>query len=276
MTRREMLIEQYEDALFALLMDEVAEAEGEEALRLSEQLRSDPTAEVPELTQKRCERVIRSAFARQGMRRVGRTTGRVLQKVCVAATLCALLFTTAFAAVEDFRVATLNALIEVFDDRTQITFSGVQGGTEKSVQEGTEAQATVYAIQEYGIGLEWLPEDYELKTGWSIPGERGLIFRKHAESELSVVFTEFNEGWGYSFDTEKCTEKPVTVQGHVGTLYTKTEEGLRQSFGNMPQIWSEQTVVWLDHEGQIIGHISALNLTEEEILRLAEGAHATG
>ena len=29
MTRREMLMEQYEDALFALIMDEVAEVEGQ-------------------------------------------------------------------------------------------------------------------------------------------------------------------------------------------------------------------------------------------------------
>ena len=32
MTRREMLMDRYEDALFALLMNEVAEAEGRKAL----------------------------------------------------------------------------------------------------------------------------------------------------------------------------------------------------------------------------------------------------
>ena len=32
MTRREMLLEQYEDALFALMMDEVAAVEGQKAL----------------------------------------------------------------------------------------------------------------------------------------------------------------------------------------------------------------------------------------------------
>ena len=44
MTKREQLIEQYEDALFALLMDSVAEEEGKQALELNERLKADPAA----------------------------------------------------------------------------------------------------------------------------------------------------------------------------------------------------------------------------------------
>ena len=47
MTDHERLREQYVDALFALLMEGVAESEGEEALRLNEELKKDPNAEVP-------------------------------------------------------------------------------------------------------------------------------------------------------------------------------------------------------------------------------------
>ena len=47
MTKREQLIEQYEDALFALLMDSVAEEEGKKAIELNERLKADPEAEVP-------------------------------------------------------------------------------------------------------------------------------------------------------------------------------------------------------------------------------------
>ena len=59
MTDHERLREQYEDALFALLMEGVAESEGEEALRLNEELKKDPNAEVPKDVQKRCEKTIR-------------------------------------------------------------------------------------------------------------------------------------------------------------------------------------------------------------------------
>lgn len=59
MTDHEGLMEQYEDALFALLMEGVAEAEGEKALLLNEELKKDPNAEVPEAVRKRCEKTIR-------------------------------------------------------------------------------------------------------------------------------------------------------------------------------------------------------------------------
>ena len=58
MANRETRKEQYEDALFALLMDEMAQEDGKELLRLNEQLKQDPGAAVPEAVQRRCERVI--------------------------------------------------------------------------------------------------------------------------------------------------------------------------------------------------------------------------
>ena len=54
MTNHERLTEQYEDALFALLMDSVAEEEGKQALELNERLKADPAAEVPESARRRC------------------------------------------------------------------------------------------------------------------------------------------------------------------------------------------------------------------------------
>ena len=126
MTDHERLREQYEDALFALLMEGVAESEGEEALRLNEELKKDPNAEVPKDVQKRCEKTIRSAFAQKQLRATGRTAARWLTKVAVVAVLGGLMFTAAFALSEDVRVATLNALIQVMDDRTEITFEGIQ------------------------------------------------------------------------------------------------------------------------------------------------------
>ncbi len=41
MTNHERLTEQYEDALFALLADSVAEEEGKQALELNERLKAD-------------------------------------------------------------------------------------------------------------------------------------------------------------------------------------------------------------------------------------------
>ena len=65
MTKREQLIEQYEDALFALLMDSVAEEEGKKAIELNERLKADPEAEVPAEVRRRCEKLIRHEFNRK-------------------------------------------------------------------------------------------------------------------------------------------------------------------------------------------------------------------
>lgn len=54
MTNHERLTEQYEDALFALLMDSVAEEEGKKAIELNERLKADPEAEVPAEVRRRC------------------------------------------------------------------------------------------------------------------------------------------------------------------------------------------------------------------------------
>ena len=47
MNKNEQLHEQYEDALFALLMNEVAEANGNELMQKNEELLADPDAAVP-------------------------------------------------------------------------------------------------------------------------------------------------------------------------------------------------------------------------------------
>ena len=51
MTQNKQLLENYEDAVFAILMDAVAEQEGEKGLQLMEELERDPSAQVPERLQ---------------------------------------------------------------------------------------------------------------------------------------------------------------------------------------------------------------------------------
>lgn len=50
MSRYEQLLEDYEDAYFALLMDKVAKQEGERLEQLNQELIEDPNFEVPKTT----------------------------------------------------------------------------------------------------------------------------------------------------------------------------------------------------------------------------------
>ena len=54
MTRHERLLENYEDAYFALLMEDVAQMENARLDRFNTELQNDPHAAVPEELTKRC------------------------------------------------------------------------------------------------------------------------------------------------------------------------------------------------------------------------------
>lgn len=115
MTMREELQEAYEDAMFALLMDYVAESEGKKALEENRALQEDPDAEVPQEVRRACLKEINRAFRKKSARSVGRITMKVINKVALVALLGTLLFSTAFAVSPEFRVGTLNMLIDTIN-----------------------------------------------------------------------------------------------------------------------------------------------------------------
>lgn len=278
MKNREQLWEDYEEARFALLMDALAEAEGEEALRLSEALNRDPEGALPPEVDRRCEAVIRGAFVQRRLHATGRTAVRWLTKVLVAATLVAFMFAAAFALSEDVRVATLNAVIEVMDDRTQITFEGAggdAGGTAAPPAEGTAAEDGLE--YHYNIALEWVPEGYELEGGSEADG--GMVnYLSPVDGLLAVSVIPYSENSVLNLNTEGCTKREITVQGHPATLYVTGEEMLQKAYheNGLTNIWSEMMIYWIDENNRVIVQIDATNLTEEEMIRLAEGFHWGG
>ena len=63
MTRQELLVEQYEDALFALIMDKVAEVEGQKAIEENQRLKASGEVVIPEELNRRCKQTIRCKTA---------------------------------------------------------------------------------------------------------------------------------------------------------------------------------------------------------------------
>ncbi len=276
MTNRETRKEQYEDALFALLMDEMAQEDGEELLRLNEQLKQDPGAAVPEAVQRRCEKVIGTAFSRRQFRATGRRTARWLSRLLLAAILGVLLFTAAFAVSEDVRVATLNAVLEVMDDRTRITFeenpSGA-GQADTANQDDTAADLEYH----YNIALEWIPEGFELESGDF--EENGtcdfIIYRSPQDGMINVSVTPHSPGLVSNINTEGYTKQDITVNGHPANLYTTNDDMLEMRYhqNGFPNIWSDLMIFWMDQDAGANVQINATNLTEEEMICLAEGIH---
>lgn len=253
----------------------MAEAEGEEALRLNEELNKDPNAEVPEAVRKRCEKTIRAAFAKKRHRTARRTVSRWLTKAAVVAALSGLLFTAAFALSEDVRVATLNILIEVMDDRTMITFEG------DSSEHAENTSKIIPGLEyHYNIALEWIPDGFKLEDGdFKENGTSDyVIYSSPKDGMINVSVTPHSDGLVSSLNTEDCTKQEVTVNGHPATLYTTNEDMLeiRYHQNGFPNIWSDMMIFWVDQDAQANVQINATNLTEDEMICLAEGVHWSG
>lgn len=227
MTRREQLREQYEDALFALLMDDFAWREGERLLEENERLKNDPGAAVPEDVMKRCRKVINQEFAKKTVSKAGRISWNVFKRIAIAACVSVLLFSVAFAASETVRVNTLNLLIDVCDRYTDYRFGG----------DTDEADTTGFS----GYEVEWLPEGMTL-TDQNIKSGNLCYVRKTYRGPngeyLNIILDTLGEAGVLSVNTEDAAVEDITVNGWDASLITKDGFQLVIPFPETTQILS--------------------------------------
>ena len=247
MTRKERLREQYEDALFALIMEEAAEAEGQKALEENRQLRDSGELAIPDGLRQRCHRAIAKGFAGQELRRVGRGVSRVVTKVALVALVGMLLLTTVFAASEDFRVKTLNLALEIFEDHTEITLTP---------DESIIASSVDSVVPQLTAG--WLPDGFALVE----EGENSAMAWKEFQNEeagTQISITVFNLRTGrMSVDTEDAEMLPVQINGADAFIINDTEDEIIQI------IWQE------DAASEWLIYVVGMGVSEEMLMKTAE------
>ena len=86
-----------EEALFVLLMEQVARQQDLQARQLGRALEEDPESALSPALQQRCMQTLRRGFRRRDRQAAGRTTRRVLSRVAVAVLAAVLCLTAAFA-----------------------------------------------------------------------------------------------------------------------------------------------------------------------------------
>lgn len=257
MTRTDQIAWQYEDALFALMMQDVVEHEGAQILRQVKALELDPAAAVPELVNTRMEQSIHSFFARKKAKRFSRQMRSTARKLAVAALVSSFLLTSAFAYSEEFRVGALNLMIDVFDQGTQITFRSSQ------------SQHATMNRQENSL-TDGIPVGYDETMEYSDSDTKFIALENEIGAVIEIDMQVYREGVVY-IDTEDCIQKACTVDGKPATLYVKSEEAVRERHVQNAQIKSDITLLWFDDTVQTMTTIRATNLDEEEIIRIAEG-----
>ena len=242
MTRREMLMEEYENALFALLMDEVAESEGRKAIEENERLKERGEPVISDTSRQRCMKTIARKTTQQDVKRYGRAASRVITKVAVAVLVAMLLFTTAFASSEDFRIKTLNFVIDTFDDRTKL-----------SLVSGEALDVSQTAVPEITVG--WLPEGFVLTDEGRTDASAWCQYEESGGAMVSVLLMELTAG-GVNFDTETAEMVVITVQN--------TEAYIIQDLEVTQILWR------LTEKADWLCTVTGRNIDVESLLEIAE------
>lgn len=232
MTRREKLQENFEDALFALLMEEVAEQEGQRLLEENERLKRDPENAVPPEVDWRCLKTIKWAFAKTQRRAAGHTAYRVFRQAAMVAVVGMLLFATAFAAFPEIRVKTLNLLIEVSDVATSMTMEETSESPEGPNFPAEGNSMTSGGILQ-GYQIPVVPEGFALVD--SRNGKVSSSLRYENEDGAMIIFDIVAaEGTTHNVDTEDAEVTPITIHGYEG-LFIEEDDRITITWGDTDQ-----------------------------------------
>ena len=228
MTQKEQLWEQYEDAVFAILMDAVAEQEGKRGLQLMEELEHDPSAQVPEEVQKRAEKTIRKAFAAKNREPVKRFTFKVVQRIAVAVLVVVITTACAFAAFPEVRANVLNTIIRTFEDHTEFDFAAPE--TEKVTSSN------------YAMKVNWIPEGFQ-QVGKN-ETYSSISYTYEGPNGEHLYLSETTVDGGPMFvDTENAEVSQIDINGNDATLIVKDSDDWMSMVFAVPE---KRVAIYLD------------------------------
>ncbi len=195
MADQKQLQENYENALFALLMNEVATAEGKQAIERNKQLQQGSGAQLPEGMERRNLKVIRAHFTKKKAKAAGRYAVKGLGRLMMAVGIITVLFTTAFAASETVRANTLNLVIRVFGESTdfQLTQSAPESGPDT-------------------ITAGWLPAGFTLTEQNMSNMSTRLMYENANGDFIRIAYTD-GDGITLSVDTEDAAAQDIEING---------------------------------------------------------------
>jgi hypothetical protein len=246
-------------------MEDMIEEDGKRLLEENERLKQDPDADVPDEVNQRCIRTIKRGFAKNQRRTVRKVTLRVLNKVAVAAVVCALLFATAFAVSPELRVKTLNLLIEVSDVATTLKLSDDQGTTGET---GGNASATDNQTL-YGYRLPEMPEGFSLDCTNDFSISADIQYSNDAGAIIYISIGTA-EGGGLNVDTEDANVENITIHGYEGLLIEKQyDNGDGNTDNNIMIVWGDT-----DEDTYVV--VDCVNLGRETAWELASGIEFAG
>ena len=240
MTKQEMLYEQYNDALFRLLMHSVAQHQGQQYQEENQALKAQEGGP-SETAKRRCLRTISRQVRRGHARAAARTASRVLSTAAVVMLLVISCLTAAFAVSPVFRSDALRWAVATFGDHAEYRFNQTEGG-----------------VQYQGIEVGWLPEGYELvesRTANRMTSQLYIELSDGLEQSVKIQVMNFSDAGIFKVDTEADQVYQVSVQNTLATVIQR--EGSIQ-------------LTWMYPESNCIVMLYGDNISTETALRIAQ------
>lgn len=240
MTMQEMLYEQYNDALFRLLMHSVAQHQGQQYQEENQALKAQEGGP-SETAKRRCLRTISRQVRRGHARAAARTASRVLSKAAVVMLLVISCLTAAFAVSPVFRSDALRWAVATFGDHAEYRFNQTEGG-----------------VQYQGIEVGWLPEGYELVENQNT---NGTISRRYirpsgsVEQRVDIRVMNFDGEGVFKVDTEANQLYQTIVHDTLATVIQRDES---------------MQIIWMYPESNCIVMLCGDNISTETALRIAQ------
>lgn len=240
MTKQEMLYEQYNDALFRLLMHSVAQHQGQQYQEENQALKAQEGGP-SETAKRRCLRTISRQVRRGHARAAARTASRVLSKAAVVMLLVISCLTAAFAVSPVFRSDALRWAVATFGDHAEYRFNQTEGG-----------------VQYQGIEVGWLPEGYELVENQNT---NGTISRRYirpsgsVEQRVDIRVMNFDGEVVFKVDTEANQLYQTIVHDTLATVIQRDES---------------MQIIWMYPESNCIVMLCGDNISTETALRIAQ------
>ena len=240
-TRRKALEQQYEQAAFALLLDDLMAEEGAALLHETDGAAS---ADVPPEADGRCIKAIRRADTKARRGQVLRFAGKAVSRVAVVFLVVAIAFSVPFCTVSAFRDAALGYMLRTFDTGTDISLYGIPEN------------------QPYlgGGHPAWFPVGSWTLTE-TLRDDSMYVIRYEATVGDCIEYSELAaNGLGLAIDTEDADVKTdVVIRGWSATISIKENRSL---------------AVWLDEENNIFCTLLVygdnIDNSKEILLRIAE------
>lgn len=204
MIGREALLEQYEEALFALLMESVAEAEGEKALAESRRLNESGEEIMPAETHRRCLRLIDRKAAGRNVRQFGRGFVRAAGMAATIALVAIMVFTTAFAAQESFQAKkpTFGYAMKFHKHTTIISLPA----SSAALGSGQRSPAPQFSV-------DWLPKGFEPEKEEKSDSNVWIQYRRpNTEARIVIAARNLLDG-SANVNTEDAKVSYVQLRG---------------------------------------------------------------